>query len=62
MHKTKRMKKMQIELPAKRDSVLYVRVSEANKAFLEKTAKDAKCSVSALLDVLIDGLRLGEKL
>jgi len=53
---------MPIELPAKRDSVLYVRVSEANKEFLEKTAKDAKCSVSALLDVLIQSLRLGEKL
>lgn len=48
---------MTIQIPKKRHSILYVRISSENKAWLEKAAKNANCSLSVLLDSIVDKLK-----
>jgi len=42
-----------MELPSKRDTVLYARVTKQNKSFLEKFAGKSEVSESALIDHII---------
>ena len=42
-----------MELPSKRKTVLYARVTEENKSFLERFATKADVSESALIDHII---------
>jgi len=43
-----------MDLPSKRDVVLYARVTEQNKTFLAKVAKKEDISESALVDHIIN--------
>jgi len=50
---------MQVKIPAKRDAVLYVRVSQESKEWLEEKAAENDCSVSVYLNLLIERLKRG---
>jgi len=51
------MKKTTFAIPAKRNVVLYARVTEKNKTFLAKAAKKEGVSESALVDHVLDWYR-----
>lgn len=48
---------MNVDLPSKRNTILYARVTEKNKAYITKLAKKKEVSESSLIDHIIERFR-----
>ncbi len=49
--------KLDVKVPEKRSSLLYVRIKKSNVDFLKKKAKEQKTTMTEYVDALLDSAR-----